>query len=125
MKNGWFLICILMFIIISCDSNSESVVKDENISYSDIIDMNKEDVKSILGISTTSSWNTLGLLFDIETTDLRNNILKKDIVIEGYNAGLVVFIDDNNVYQISVVVMLFLMMDRWKPRWPASLSMWL
>ena len=98
-----FIIGILSVIVcVSCQNSN--VTDDEGLKYSDIIEMGKEDIKTILGISLDSRWDLISDVFSIEQINIRNNIFRKDLLIEGYNTELVVFIDDNNIYQITLFI---------------------
>lgn len=101
-KNIFILSLFLVLLLPSC--NRKTVIEREVIKYSDVIAMNKSEVRSIAGVSLDSKWGELSTILNINIAEMRNNVIKKSLVIENYNTRLVIFTDNNNIYQVSLMV---------------------
>ncbi len=94
----------LFFILALTSCEKKMIMQENNIKYSDVISMNKEEVSSIVGVSLDSKWQNLSIILDIDIENIGNNILNKSLRIGNYNTKLVIFTDYNNIYQVSLLV---------------------
>ncbi len=102
-RNIVFIISIFCILFtISCEK--KTVIEKDNIKYSDIISMNRAEVSSIAGISLDSRWEDISAILNIDIAEMRNNVFNKSLTIENFNARLVIFTDNNNIYQVSLLI---------------------
>ncbi len=102
-RNIVFIVSV-SFVLLLASCSRKTVIERDVIKYSDVIAMNRTEVRSIAGVSLDSRWNELSNILNIDIDDMRNNVIKKSLVIENYNTRLVIFTDNNNIYQVSLLV---------------------
>jgi len=108
-----FILLIMIFIgnKFVVKENTDSSFREEasmgNImSYdaSNIIKYDMNEAKSIATISLSSSWKYLSQFFGIPEDNIRGSVLKRKINVLNYQADIVVFLNDNSIRQITLLI---------------------
>lgn len=111
MKVIKFLIFIFILVLVVFIANITKIKKSEKnhtqvtmFNTSNIIIYDGSELKTLALINLSTSWETLSKIFETDDSNLRGKILKKTINILDSEAELIVFIGDNKINQITVIV---------------------
>lgn len=101
--------CFLLFCIVVANViYKHKVVQNQNRIPSEFVSSNlilfnyNNEIRAIASVYFNIPFSRLAKLFEIEEDDVRNNILKKEIMIKNSKAELTVFVGNDTVEQVTI-----------------------
>lgn len=97
------LLLISFILFLSCKKYDGLASHSKDTAYN-IIETDSSSVRSFFGINEATSWADIAKIFDVDEENMRKSVLRKSIKINDREAELVVFVGDNNVEQVSIIM---------------------
>lgn len=97
------LLLLSFILFLSCKKYDGLTSYSKDTAYN-IIETDGSSVRSFFGINDSTSWTDIGKIFDVDENNMRKSVLRKGIKINESEAELLVFVGDNNVEQVSIIM---------------------